>query len=100
PLGGGVLFSVKDPDKPLMAPLVKGFPKRIAAMVEFGGFSLEAAAAAVLDNIRTLGGKGGLIAVDTAGRAAIAFTTRGMFRGLARQGKADRVAMFGPPGSW
>jgi len=25
PLAGGVLFSVKDPDKPLMAPLVKGF---------------------------------------------------------------------------
>jgi len=25
PLSGGVLFSVKDPDKPLMAPLVKGF---------------------------------------------------------------------------
>jgi carbamoyl-phosphate synthase large subunit len=25
PLKGGVLFSVKDPDKPLMAPLVKGF---------------------------------------------------------------------------
>jgi|UniRef100_A0A7C5ENL5 carbamoyl-phosphate synthase large subunit len=25
PLTGGVLFSVKDPDKPLMAPLVKGF---------------------------------------------------------------------------
>ena len=74
--------------------------KRIAAMVEFGGFSLEAAAAAVLDNIRTLGGKGGLIAVDTAGRTAIAFTTRGMFRGLAREGEADRVAMFGPPGTW
>ncbi len=74
--------------------------KRIAAMVEFGGFSLEAAVAAVLDNIRTLGGKGGLIAVDTAGRAAISFTTRGMFRGLAWQGETDRVAMFGPPGSW
>jgi carbamoyl-phosphate synthase large subunit len=25
PLEGGVLFSVKDPDKPMMAPLVKGF---------------------------------------------------------------------------
>jgi carbamoyl-phosphate synthase large subunit len=25
PLAGGVLFSVKDPDKPLMAPIVKGF---------------------------------------------------------------------------
>ncbi|MDZ7830946.1 MAG: isoaspartyl peptidase/L-asparaginase [Desulfobacterales bacterium] len=74
--------------------------KRIAALVEFGGFSLEAAAAAVLENIRTLGGKGGLIAVDAAGRAAISFTTRGMFRGLARQDEADRVAMFGPPLNW
>jgi len=25
PLSGGVLFSVKDPDKPLMAPIVRGF---------------------------------------------------------------------------
>ncbi len=74
--------------------------KRIAALVEFGGFPLEAAASAVLDNIRTLGGKGGLIAVDTAGRAAISFTTRGMFRGIARQDEADRVAMFGSPGTW
>ncbi len=74
--------------------------KRIAALVEFGGFSLESAASAVLNDIRTLGGKGGLIAVDTAGRAAITFTTRGMFRGLARQDEADRVAMFGPPGTW
>ena len=74
--------------------------KRIAALMEFGGFPLEAAASAVLDNIRTLGGKGGLIALDTAGQVAISFATRGMFRGMARQGEADRVAMFGPPGTW
>lgn len=74
--------------------------KRIAALVEFGGLSLQAAASSVLENIRALGGKGGLIAVDTAGGVAIPFTTRGMFRGLARQGETDRVAMFGPPGKW
>jgi len=74
--------------------------KRIAALVEFGGLSLEAAASIVLENIRTLGGKGGLIGVDAAGRVTFSFTTRGMFRGLARQGEPDRVAMFGPPGSW
>lgn len=74
--------------------------KRIAALVEFGGFSLESAAWAVLENIRTLGGKGGVIAVDTAGHSAISFTTRGMFRGLAREGEMDLVAMFGPPDTW
>jgi len=74
--------------------------KRIAALVEFGGLSLQAAASSVLENIRVLGGKGGLIAVDTAGGVAMSFTTRGMFRGLARQGETDRVAMFGPPGKW
>jgi len=74
--------------------------KRIAALVEFGGFSLKAAASAVLENIRTLGGKGGIIAVDNAGRSAVIFTTRGMFRGLVREGEAERVAMFGPPGAW
>ncbi len=74
--------------------------KRIAALVEFGGFSLESAVSAVLENIRTLGGKGGIIALDTVGRSSISFTTRGMFRGLAREGETDRVAMFGPPGTW
>ncbi len=74
--------------------------KRIAALVEFGGFSLESAVSMVLENIRTLGGKGGIIALDTAGRSAVSFTTRGMFRGLSQEGESDRVAMFGPPGTW
>ncbi|MFW5988783.1 MAG: isoaspartyl peptidase/L-asparaginase family protein [Desulfosudaceae bacterium] len=72
---------------------------RIAALVEFRGLDLESSAGTVLGEIRALGGKGGVIAVDRTGQAAIVFTTRGMFRGLARQGQPDRVAMFGPPGT-
>lgn len=74
--------------------------KRIACLVELGGFSLEAAVSEVLENIRNLGGKGGVIALDTAGRFSISFTTQGMFRGLVREGEMERVAMFGPPGAW
>ncbi|EFI35367.1 Beta-aspartyl-peptidase [Desulfonatronospira thiodismutans ASO3-1] len=74
--------------------------KRIACLVEIGGFSLEAAVSAVLENIRNLGGKGGIIALDTAGRFSISFTTQGMFRGLVREGGMGRAAMFGPPGAW
>ena len=62
---------------------------RVAAAHEVGarmrllGESLQAALDAVLADIRSLGGTGGLIAVSPAGEAAWGFTTRGMYRGRA-----------------
>ena len=53
----------------------------LTARMRMLGESLQAALDAVLADIRSLGGSGGLIAVSPAGEAAWGFTTRGMYRG-------------------
>ena len=56
---------------------------QLAELVRIGGLTLQQALDAVLADIRSLGGKGGLIAVAPNGEAAWGFTTPAMFRGLA-----------------
>jgi len=56
---------------------------QLAERVRLGGQSLQEALDAVLADIRTLGGKGGLIAVAPNGEAAWGFTTPAMYRGMA-----------------
>jgi beta-aspartyl-peptidase (threonine type) len=56
----------------------------VAARVRLAGQGLQQAVDGVLDEIAALGGKGGLIAVSTAGEAAFGFTTPAMYRGMAR----------------
>ncbi|HEX3677971.1 MAG TPA: isoaspartyl peptidase/L-asparaginase [Sphingomicrobium sp.] len=56
---------------------------QLADRVRFGGQSLQQALDAVLQDIASLGGKGGLIAVAPDGDAAWGFTTPGMYRGMA-----------------
>ena len=73
---------------------------RASALTELRGQSLEQAIGEVLQRIQKLGGMGGMIGVDRNGHAAIEFVTQGMFRGMAREGKDSRTAMYGPPGSW
>lgn len=51
------------------------------------------AAAAVLDEIRTLGGTGGVIVVAGDGRFSLLFSTEGMYRGHA-DASGRRVAIF------
>lgn len=54
----------------------------ICARVEYGGQSLIAAAATVIDEvIPRLGGDGGVIAVDAEGNFTLPFNTDGMYRG-------------------
>lgn len=53
---------------------------QLAHRIRFGGQSLDAAAAAVLAQIRALGGEGGLIAVDADGNVAMPFVSAGMKR--------------------
>ena len=53
---------------------------QLAHRIRFGGQSLEVAAAAVLAQIRALGGEGGLIAVDADGNVAMPFVSAGMKR--------------------
>jgi beta-aspartyl-peptidase (threonine type) len=65
---------------------------QLAERVRIGGQSLQEALNAVLADIRTLGGKGGLIAVGPNGEAAWGFTTPAMYRGMAdATGRTVRV---------
>jgi beta-aspartyl-peptidase (threonine type) len=56
---------------------------QLAERVRLGGQSLQAALDSVLADVRSLGGRGGLIAVSPNGDAAWGFTTRAMYRGMA-----------------
>ena len=71
---------------------------RIAALMELCGLDLAQSASLVLEDIKKMGGLGGLIAVDISGFVVLPFITRGMYRGLLRQGQKPRVAMYGPAG--
>lgn len=55
----------------------------ICARKRHAGLSLEAAAKAVImQDLVTVGGSGGVIAIDAAGNVAMPFNTEGMYRGL------------------
>jgi L-asparaginase / beta-aspartyl-peptidase len=55
---------------------------QLAERVRLGGQPLQDALDAVLEDIRSLGGRGGLIAVSPDGEAAWGFTTPAMYRGM------------------
>ena len=55
---------------------------QVAHRMRFGGAALAEAADAALAEVATLGGDGGLIAVDAAGRVAMPFRSSGMKRAV------------------
>jgi len=66
----------------------------ISALMRLAGKSLaEAAEEVALRRVPEAGGRGGLIAVDAAGNAALPFGTEGMYRGLWRAGEAPGTAI-------
>lgn len=67
----------------------------LSARVRHGGATLEAAAEAVMAEIARLGGDGGLIAVDRAGRIVMPFDTPGMKRAFVSWVEALRVGAIG-----
>ncbi len=72
----------------------------VAARVAYQGVDLAAAADAVMAAVGRLGGGGGLIAVDRAGRVAMPFNTAGMKRGVVHAGGLPviEVRRSDPPG--
>ena len=69
--------------------------RTVCALVEFGGMDLEAAAAEVVrKRLEALGGGGGIIAVDAAGRFVTEFNSRGMYRGWVTGDSAPEVRIF------
>ena len=53
----------------------------IAARMKYKGLSLEDAANETIEHLTSIGGEGGLIAVDTKGNVALPFNSEGMYRG-------------------
>jgi len=53
---------------------------QVAARMAYGGQPLDAAAMAALDEVKRLGGDGGLIAIDRQGNIAMPFNSEGMKR--------------------
>lgn len=67
--------------------------RSVAAMMEFGGTSLEAAANEMIHR-RLKPGDGGLIAVSRTGEIALTFNTTGMYRGAADAKGRFEVAIW------
>src|SRR6266550_5778823 len=53
----------------------------VSALMKYRGLTLQEAAQDALDTVKQLGGSGGLIAIDTNAEIALAFNTKGMYRG-------------------
>jgi len=67
----------------------------IAALMEYGGMSLqEACAGVVMDKIPALGGSGGVIAIDREGNVALPFNSEGMYRGYGYVGDAPNIGIY------
>jgi len=65
----------------------------VVARMRYLRETLAVAARHALARVVALGGDGGLIAVDRAGKVAMPFVTEGMYRGVARGGRCS-VAIY------
>lgn len=67
---------------------------RVAALMEFGGLTLQAAARQVVqEDIPAMGGNGGIIAIDGQGNIILEFNTEGMFRAARDSGGQRLIAI-------
>jgi L-asparaginase / beta-aspartyl-peptidase len=67
----------------------------VSARVRYGKQTLAAACAGAIADMESLGGDGGLIAVDAMGNVATPYNSEGMKRGIATQAGRFEVATFG-----
>src|SRR6202166_3957807 len=69
----------------------------ICARMRFGGRALgEAVREVVFEELVTLHGEGGVIAIDARGEIAMEFNSEGMFRASRRAGEEARIAIYRP----
>jgi beta-aspartyl-peptidase (threonine type) len=59
----------------------------VAARMKYKNLPLDVAADEVIDRLTSIGGEGGLIAVDARGNVSVPFNCEGMYRGFARDGE-------------
>lgn len=72
-----------------------GAAHELSARVRLAGHTLGEAGDGVIAEIGALGGVGGLISVDHQGRGGWSFNSGGMYRGIARAGQPQVVAIYG-----
>lgn len=68
---------------------------RISALMELRGLSVVDAATQVIETLRSVGGEGGVIALDAAGNVAMPFNTTGMYRGWIKADGEPVVLILG-----
>jgi beta-aspartyl-peptidase (threonine type) len=67
----------------------------VAALMKYGGLSLEEATKKVIhEMIPKMGGDGGLISVDSHGNIATPFNTEGMYRAWAKSGQKAVIEIY------
>lgn len=66
----------------------------IASRMRYANEPLARAAAAVIDELKSVKGEGGVIALDAKGNIAMPFNTSGMYRGYMKAGES-RVSIYG-----
>jgi beta-aspartyl-peptidase (threonine type) len=54
----------------------------VSALMKYKNLNLNDAAQEVIENLRLIGGEGGLIAVDARGNVSLPFNSAGMYRGF------------------
>lgn len=73
----------------------EGVAHEICARIRMLGETGQAAADAVMTELAEMGGAGGVIFVTPSGEAGWSFNTKSLFRGLAREGVAPEIGLFG-----
>lgn len=73
----------------------EGVAHEICARVRLLAESGQAAADAVIEELAAMGGAGGVIFVTPSAEAGWSFNTKSLFRGLARDGAAPMIDLFG-----
>lgn len=64
--------------------------KTVSDLIAYKDYTIDQSAEIVLGKIKTLGGDGGLIALDKEGNMAMPFNTAGMYRGaITEDGKVE-----------
>lgn len=68
----------------------------VSCLMEYKGMSLQQACETVVkDKLVTLGGEGGLIAVDALGNYELCFNSEGMYRGVKNNSGINTTAIYG-----
>ncbi len=66
----------------------------VAARMRYLGETLEQATQTVIESLKVMGGRGGLVSVDGFGNVSFAMNSAGMYRAMKRTGEVPKAAIF------